>query len=74
MTVIVTVTYKTHIIACTIGLVGMYMTSYLPYRFYAKYANLLLILSFVGLLLVFVPSLGASVQGAEGADLNAGLI
>ena len=57
---------QTHIIACTIGLVGMYMTSYLPYRFYAKYANLLLILSFVGLLLVFVPSLGASVQGAEG--------
>lgn len=44
----------------------MYMTSYLPHRFYAKYANLLLILSFVGLLLVFVPSLGASVQGAEG--------
>lgn len=57
---------QTHIIACTIGLVGMYMTSYLPHRFYAKYANLLLILSFVGLLLVFVPSLGASVQGAEG--------
>lgn len=57
---------QTHIIACTIGLVGMYMTSYLPYRFYAKYANLLLILSFVGLLLVFVPSLSASVQGAEG--------
>ena len=44
----------------------MYMASYLPYRFYAKYSNLLLILSFVGLLLVFVPSLGASVQGAEG--------
>ncbi len=57
---------QTHIIACMIGLVGMYMTSYLPYRFYAKYANLLLILSFVGLLLVFVPSLSVSVQGAEG--------
>ena len=57
---------QTHIIACTIGLVGMYMTSYLSYRFYAKFANLLLILSFIGLLLVFVPSLGASVQGAEG--------
>ena len=55
-----------HIIACTIGLVGMYMTSYVPYRFYAKYANLFLILSFIGLLLVFVPALGASVQGAEG--------
>ena len=55
-----------HIIACTIGLVGMFMTSYVPYRFYAKYANLFLILSFVGLLLVFVPSLSVSVQGAEG--------
>ena len=55
-----------HMIACTLGLVGMFMTSYVPYRFYAKYANLFLILSFVGLLLVFVPTLSASVQGAEG--------
>ena len=55
-----------HIIACTIGLVGMFMIAYVPYRFYGKYANLLLILSFVGLLLVFVPSLSVSVQGAEG--------
>ena len=55
-----------HIIACGLGLVGMYMASYLPYKFYARYANLFLILSFVMLLLVFVPSLGSSVQGAEG--------
>ena len=55
-----------HIIACAIGLVGMYLTSYLPYRFYARFANLFLILAFIGLLLVFVPGLGASVQGAEG--------
>ena len=55
-----------HIIACGLGLVGMYMASYLPYKFYARYANLFLILSFVLLLLVFVPSLGSSVQGAEG--------
>ncbi|MCY4553364.1 MAG: putative lipid II flippase FtsW [Candidatus Poribacteria bacterium] len=55
-----------HIIACVIGLVSMFMISYVPYRFYAKYANLLLILSFVGLFLVFVPSLSVSVQGAEG--------
>ena len=55
-----------HIIACVIGLTGMFMTSYLPYRFYARYANLFLILSFLLLLLVFVPTLGASVQGAEG--------
>ena len=55
-----------HIIACGLGLVGMYMASYLPYKFYAKYANLFLILSFVMLFLVFVPNLGSSVQGAEG--------
>ena len=55
-----------HIIACGIGLVGMFLASYLPYRFYAIYANLFLILAFVLLLLVFVPGLGTSVQGAEG--------
>ena len=55
-----------HIIACAIGLVGMFIASHLPYRFYARFANILLILSFVGLLLVFVPSLSVSVQGAEG--------
>ena len=59
-----------HIVACTIGLAGMFMASYLPYRIYARHANLFLLLSFVGLLLVFVPSLGASVQGAEGGRFN----
>ena len=59
-----------HIIACAIGLTGMFVTSYLPYRFYARFANLFLILSFVGLLLVFVPSLSVSVQGAEGSRFN----
>ena len=55
-----------HIIACVLGLTGMFVASYFPYKLYARYANLLLILSFVMLLLVFVPSLGSSVQGAEG--------
>ena len=59
-----------HIVACTIGLAGMFVASYLPYRIYARHANLFLLLSFVGLLLVFVPSLGASVQGAEGGRFN----
>lgn len=59
-----------HIVACVIGLTGMFVASYLPYRFYAKHANLFLILAFVGLLLVFAPSLGASVQGAEGGRFN----
>ena len=55
-----------HIIACGLGLVGMFFSSHLPYRFYARFANLFLILSFIGLLLVFVPGLGTSVQGAAG--------
>ena len=55
-----------HIIACAIGLVGMFFTSYIPYRFYARFANLFLLLGIVGLILVFVPSLSVSVQGAEG--------
>ena len=59
-----------HMIACAIGLTGMFVTSYLPYRFYARFANLFLILSFVVLLLVFVPSLSVSVQGAEGGRFN----
>ena len=59
-----------HMIACAIGLTGMFVASYLSYRFYARFANLFLILSFVGLLLVFVPSLSVSVQGAEGGRFN----
>lgn len=55
-----------HIIACVLGLAGMFFTAYLPYRFYAKHVNLFLIVAFIGLLLVFVPGLGTSVQGAEG--------
>ena len=42
-----------HIIACTIGLVAMFTISYVPYRFYAKYANFLLILSFVRVIIGF---------------------
>ena len=55
-----------HIIACGIGFVGMFLASHLPYRLYARFANFFLLLAFIGLLLVFVPGLGASVQGAEG--------
>ncbi len=55
-----------HIIACVLGLVGMFLAAHFPYRFYARHANLLLILAFIGLALVFVPGLGASVQGAAG--------
>ena len=59
-----------HIIACVIGLVGMYVVSYIPYRFYTQHATKILILAFIGLALVFVPQLSSSVQGAEGGRFN----
>ena len=56
-------------IACFIGLVGMVVTSYIPYRLYEKHSNLLLFLSFVLLVLVFSP-IGHSVSGAEGGTFR----
>ena len=59
-----------HVIACVIGLVGMYVVSHIPYRFYTRHATKILIVAFIGLALVFVPQLSASVQGAEGGRFN----
>lgn len=56
---------KIQSIACFIGLVGMGVASYIPYRFYEKYSNLLLFLAFVLLLLVFSP-IGFGVRGTDG--------
>ncbi len=60
---------KIQAIACAIGLVGMGVASYIPYRFYEKHSNKLLFLAFVLLILVFTP-LGNSVRGAEGGRFN----
>ncbi len=60
---------KIQAIACMIGLVGMGIASYIPYRFYEKYSNILLFLAFGLLILVFTP-LGTSVRGAEGGRFN----
>ena len=56
-------------IACFIGIVGMVVCTYIPFRFFEKYSTLLLFLSVVLLVLVFTP-LGSSVQGAEGGRFN----
>ena len=56
---------KIQILACIIGLVGMGIASYIPYRLYEKYSNFLLFLAFVLLILVFTP-IGFGVRGAEG--------
>lgn len=55
---------KIQTLACIIGLVGMGIASYIPYRIYEKYSNLLLFLAFVLLILVFTP-IGLGVRGAE---------
>ena len=52
-------------IACIIGLVGMGIASYIPYRLYEKYSNLLLFLAFVLLILVFTP-IGLGMPGTDG--------
>ena len=56
-------------IACIIGMVGMVICTYIPFRFYEKYSTLLLFISVVLLVLVFTP-LGSSVRGAEGGRFN----
>lgn len=60
---------KIQAIACLIGLIGMGITSYIPYKFYEKYSNMLLILAFGLLLLVFTP-LGTSASGADGGKFT----
>lgn len=60
---------KMQAIACFIGIVGMVICTYIPFKFYEKYSTLLLFLSVVLLVLVFTP-LGSSVRGAEGGRFN----
>ena len=56
---------KMQLIACALGLVSMLVASYFPYRYYQRYAKLILVLTLIGLLLVFSP-IGHSVRSADG--------
>ena len=56
---------KMQLIACMIGLVGMFVASYFPYQYYQRYAKLILLISLIGLLLVFSP-IGHEVRSAGG--------
>lgn len=56
---------KVQLLACILGLVSMFVASYFPYQYYQKYAKLILVLSLIGLLLVFSP-IGISVRSADG--------
>lgn len=57
------------VIACFIGLIGMGVASYIPFKFYEKHSTKLLLLAFGLLLLVFTP-LGSSVRGADGGKFT----
>ena len=56
---------KMQLIACVLGLVGMFVAAYLPYQYYQRYAKLILLMSLIGLLLVFSP-IGHDVRSASG--------
>lgn len=56
---------KMQLIACSLGLVGMFVASYFPYHYYQRYAKIILIVSLIGLLLVFSP-IGHDVRSAGG--------
>lgn len=60
---------KMQLIACTLGLIGMFAAAYFPYQYYQKYAKLILILSLTGLLLVFSP-IGLNVRSAGGIQFQ----
>ena len=60
---------KMQLIACLIGLGGMFVASYFPYQYYQRYAKLILILSLIGLLLVFSP-IGHDVRSAGGIKFH----
>ena len=56
-------------IACLIGLIGMGIASYIPFKLYEKHSTKLLFLSFGLLLLVFTP-IGTSVSGSDGSKFT----
>ncbi len=60
---------RTQLIACSLGLVSMFMASYFPYQYYQRYARLILALSLIGLLLVFSP-IGYDVRSAGGIKFH----
>ena len=60
---------KMQLIACTLGLVSMFVASYFPYQYYQRNARLILGLSLIGLLLVFSP-IGHEVRSAGGLKFH----
>ena len=56
---------KTQLIAGVLGLIGLFIASYIPFRYYEKYNKHILVISILGLVLVFSP-LGHNVSSETG--------
>ncbi len=56
-------------IACLIGLIGMGIASYVPYKLYEKHSTKLLFMGFGLLILVFTP-IGRSVSASDGSEFT----
>ncbi len=56
-------------IACLIGLIGMGIASYIPYKLYERHSTKLLFLGFGLLILVFTP-IGMSVSATDGSQFT----
>ena len=57
--------FKRQLIFSFIGILGLFVTLYIPWKYWERWGFLLFIAAFVGLLLTFVPSLGVKVGGAQ---------
>ena len=60
---------KTQLIAGALGVIGLFIASYIPFRYYEKYNKHILIISILGLVLVFSP-LGHNVNSESGKEFN----
>ena len=60
---------KVQLIASVLGFIGMMCASRFPYQYYERHAKKILILSLIGMLLVFSP-LGYSVRSVTGGEFS----
>ena len=60
---------KVQLVASVLGFIGMMCASGLPYQYYERHAKKILILSLIGMLLVFSP-LGYSVRSVTGSEFS----
>lgn len=60
---------KVQLVASVLGFIGMMCASRLPYQYYERHAKKILVLSLIGMLLVFSP-IGYSVRSVTGSEFS----